>query len=82
MGKHLLHWVVLSLSIFSQVFEAFLTSTILLGILTLLLIYSNLVLFVYHVPTWHRPLDLAFIHAPVRLFLILSLSLLFPYSLL
>ncbi|KAH9974272.1 hypothetical protein BGW80DRAFT_1458348 [Lactifluus volemus] len=63
------------------VFEAFLTSTILLGILTLLLIYSNLVLFVYHVPTWHRPLDLAFIHAPVRLFLILPLSLLFPYSL-
>ncbi|KAI0246108.1 hypothetical protein BJV78DRAFT_1257681 [Lactifluus subvellereus] len=63
------------------VFEAFLTSTILLGILTLLLIYSNVVLIVYHVPTWHRPLDLAFIHAPVRLFLILPLSLLFPYSL-
>jgi hypothetical protein len=37
---------------------------------------------VYHVPTWHRPLDLAFIHAPVRLFLILPLSVLFPYSLL
>ena len=57
-------------------------STILLGILTLLLIYSNVVLIVYHVPTWHRPLDLAFIHAPVRLFLILPLSVLFPYSLL
>ena len=70
-----------SLSLF-QVFEAFLVSTILLGILTLLLIYSNVVLIVYHVPTWHRPLDLAFIHAPVRLFLILPLSVLFPYSLL
>jgi hypothetical protein len=66
----------------SQVFEAFLTSTILLGILTLLLMYSNVVLIVYHIPTWHRPLDLAFIHAPVRLFFILVLSLLFPYSLL
>jgi len=65
-----------------QVFEAFLTSTILLGILTLLLLYSNVVLIVYHVPTWRRPLDIAFIHAPVRLFLILPLSLLFPYSLL
>lgn len=57
-------------------------STVLLGILTLLLIYSNVVLIVYHVPTWHRPLDLSFIHAPVRLFLILPLSVLFPYSLL
>jgi hypothetical protein len=65
-----------------QVFEGFLASTILLGILTLLLIYSNVVLIVYHVPTWYRPLDLAFIHAPVRLFLILPLSVLFPYSLL
>lgn len=63
-------------------FEAFITSTILLGILTLLLLYSNVVLIVYHAPTWRRPLDLAFIHAPVRLFLILPLSLLFPYSLL
>jgi len=63
------------------VFEAFLTSTVFLGVLTLLLIYSNVVLIVYHVPTWNRPLDIAFIHAPVRLFLILPLLVLFPYSL-
>jgi len=74
------NWVMAGWAI-AWVFEAFLTSTILLGILTLLLIYSNVVLIVYHVPTWHRPLDLAFIHAPVRLFLILPLSVLFPYSL-
>ena len=57
-------------------------STVLLGILNLLLIYSNVVLIVYHVPTWRRPFDIAFIHAPVRLFLILPLALLSPYSLL
>ncbi|KAI0267415.1 hypothetical protein BC834DRAFT_871219 [Gloeopeniophorella convolvens] len=62
-------------------FGAFLTSTILLGVLTLLLLYCNVVLITYHVPTWSRPLDIAFIHAPVRLFFILPLSLLFPYSL-
>jgi len=74
------NWVMIGWAI-AWVFEAFLTSTILLGILTLLLLYSNVVLIVYHVPTWRRPLDIAFIHAPVRLFLILPLSLLFPYSL-
>lgn len=74
------NWVMAGWAI-AWVFEGFLASTILLGILTLLLIYSNVVLIVYHVPTWRRPLDLAFIHAPVRLFLILPLSVLFPYSL-
>ncbi|KAH9988102.1 hypothetical protein BJV74DRAFT_878265 [Russula compacta] len=74
------NWVMAGWAI-AWVFEAFLTSTILLGILVLLLLYSNVVLIVYHVPTWSRPLDLAFIHAPVRLFLILPLSLLFPHSL-
>jgi len=74
------NWIMAGWAI-AWVFEAFLASTILLGILTLLLLYSNVVLIVYHVPTWNRPLDLAFIHAPVRLFLILPLSLLFPYSL-
>jgi len=64
------------------VFRAFLISTILLGILVLLLVYSNVVLIIYHRPTFKRPLDMAFIHAPIRLFLILPLALMFPYSLL
>ncbi|TFY56746.1 hypothetical protein EVG20_g8807 [Dentipellis fragilis] len=63
------------------VFQLFLASTILLGLLVLLLIYANLVLLIYHPPTSKRPLDHLFIHVPIRLFLILPLSLLFPYSL-
>ncbi|KAI0052355.1 hypothetical protein FA95DRAFT_1387297 [Auriscalpium vulgare] len=74
------NWVMAAWAV-AWVFEAFLASTILLGILTLLLIYCNIVLVTYHVPTAKRPLDIAFIHAPIRLFLILPLALLFPYSL-
>ena len=60
----------------------FLLSTILLGIILLLLVYSNIALLVYHPPTYSRPFDMALIHAPLRFFMILPLSLLFPYSLL
>ncbi|KAI0317807.1 hypothetical protein OF83DRAFT_97171 [Amylostereum chailletii] len=74
------NWVMAAWAI-TWVFRAFLASTILLGILTLLLIYSNIALITYHVPTFKRPLDVAFIHAPMRLFLILPGALLFPYSL-
>ena len=65
-----------------QVLRMFLLSTILLGVIVLLLIYSNVALFVYHPPTYSRPFDMALIHAPLRFFMILPLSLLFPYSLL
>jgi hypothetical protein len=65
-----------------QVLNVFLVSTILQGILLLLLIYANIVLLVYHAPTSSRPFDTALIHAPLRFFLILPLSLLFPISLL
>lgn len=65
-----------------QVFQGFLASTILLGILLVLLIYANIVLLVYHPPTTRRPFDIALIHAPMRAFLILPLGVLFPYSLL
>ncbi|KAG0698943.1 hypothetical protein DFH29DRAFT_983708 [Suillus ampliporus] len=65
----------------SWVLEFFLISTILLGFLVLCLLYSNITLLIYHPPTSSRPLDMALIHAPLRFFLILPLSLLFPYSL-
>lgn len=65
-----------------QVLRMFLLSTILLGILLLLLVYSNIALLIYHAPTYSRPFDMALIHAPLRFFMILPLSLLFPYSLL
>lgn len=74
------NWVMAAWAI-SWIFRSFIVSTILLGILVLLLLYSNIVLIIYHPPTRQRPLDIAFIHAPMRLFLILPLSLLFPYSL-
>lgn len=60
----------------------FLLSTILQGILLLVLLYSNLVLLIYHPPTWDRPFDMMLIHAPLRFFLVLQLSLMFPLSLL
>lgn len=60
----------------------FLFSTILQGILILLLLYSNIALLVYHPPVSSRPLDTALIHAPVRFFFILPFSLLFPLCLL
>ena len=61
----------------------FITSTVLLGILTILLIYCNIVLLTYHKPNIsERPFDAALIHAPIRMFLILPLSLMLPYSLL
>ncbi|KAL4067207.1 hypothetical protein V8B97DRAFT_1978669 [Scleroderma yunnanense] len=63
------------------VLQLFLASTILLGILILLLAYSNIALLIYHTPLISRPLDMALIHAPLRFFLILPLSLVFPYSL-
>jgi len=76
----LANWVMAAWAI-AWVMQAFLASTILLGILVVLLVYSNLNLLVYHAPTRSRPLDLALIHAPLRFFLILPASLLFPYSL-
>ncbi|KAG2363788.1 hypothetical protein BDR07DRAFT_1403321 [Suillus spraguei] len=51
------------------------------GLLVLCLLYSNIALLTYHPPTSSRPLDTALIHAPLRFFLVLPLSLLFSYSL-
>ncbi|KAL5520706.1 hypothetical protein ACEPAF_2708 [Sanghuangporus sanghuang] len=60
--------------------KAFTLSSILIGILVILLLYSNIVLNVYHPIALARPFDTAFIHAPIRLFLNLPLTLLFPVS--
>jgi len=59
----------------------FLVSTILVGILLIFLIYPNVVLLIYHTPDSSRPLDTALIHAPLRLFLILPLNIVFWHSL-
>jgi len=65
----------------SWVLQWFLLATILQGLLLLLLIYSNIALLIYHVPSRSRPFDTALIHAPMRFFLILPLYLVFPISL-
>ncbi|KIJ25295.1 hypothetical protein M422DRAFT_72208 [Sphaerobolus stellatus SS14] len=56
------------------------SSTILLSLLTAVLLYSNVLLLIYHPPSRERPLDTLFIHAPMRLFLLLSATLLLPMS--
>lgn len=72
----LANWAVAFWAI-AWVMQAFLLSTILLAVLLLLLAYANLVLAVYHEPaSWkERPLDLLFIHAPLKLFLILVMNI-------
>ncbi|KAF4579510.1 hypothetical protein EYR36_001324 [Pleurotus pulmonarius] len=74
------NWIMAAWAI-TWIFQFFLASTILLGLLTLLLLYSNLNLLVYHAPTSARPLDIALIHAPMRFFLILPMAIMFEYSL-
>ncbi|THH30482.1 hypothetical protein EUX98_g3694 [Antrodiella citrinella] len=74
------NWIMAGWAI-AWLFQAFLVSTILLGVLLALLIYANVVLLIYHPPTSERPFDIALIHAPLRAFMILPLGVLFPYSL-
>ncbi|KAK1229927.1 hypothetical protein PQX77_007026 [Marasmius sp. AFHP31] len=74
------NWV-MALWAVSWVFEWFLFSTILQGLLLLLLLYSNIVLLVYHRPTRERIFDTMLIHAPIRFFLVLQIALMFPLSL-
>jgi len=64
------------------VFQWFLASTILLGVLVVLLVYPNVAILITHPPELgKRPFDVAFIHAPLRFFLVLPLTVMFPYSL-
>jgi len=74
------NWVMAGWAV-AWIFQSFLASTILLGILLCLLLYANMVLLIYHAPTSERPLDIALIHAPMRAFMILPLNVLFFYSL-
>jgi hypothetical protein len=61
----------------------FLAATIFVGCIIIVLLYSNTVLLVYHAPNYStRPFDALLIHAPMRFFLVLPLSILFALSLL
>lgn len=74
------NWVMAAWAI-TWVLQAFFVSTVLLGILLVLLIYANLNLLIYHSPTWSRPIDIILIHAPARAFMLWPLMIMFPYSL-
>jgi len=63
------------------VLQWFLVASILQGVMLLLLAYSVIVLYIYHTATPARPLDTAFMHAPIRFFLVLTMLLMFPYCL-
>ncbi|KAI0031517.1 hypothetical protein K488DRAFT_51946 [Vararia minispora EC-137] len=75
------NWIMAAWAI-SWTLQWWIPSTALLGIQALALLYANMVLIIYHEPTFARPLDIVFIHAPMRLLFILTVGLLFPYSLL
>ncbi|KAH9921764.1 uncharacterized protein B0H18DRAFT_1116224 [Fomitopsis serialis] len=74
------NWVMAGWAI-AWVLQAFVVATVAQGILFVLLLYANLVLLVYHRPTWSRPFDVLFIHAPVRAFMIWPFMIMFPYTL-
>ncbi|ESK85664.1 hypothetical protein Moror_9933 [Moniliophthora roreri MCA 2997] len=74
------NWVMAVWAI-TWVFEWFVASTVLQGILLALLLYSNLALLIYHRPTRARIFDAMLIHAPMRFFLVLQIGLMFPLSL-
>jgi hypothetical protein len=60
----------------------FLVATILQGLILLALLFANFALFVYHPPEHSGLLSIAFVHAPLRFFLVLPFSILFEISLL
>ncbi|KAH8829161.1 hypothetical protein DL96DRAFT_1708315 [Flagelloscypha sp. PMI_526] len=74
------NWLVAGFCI-AWIFKLFIVTTIIAGIILVLLIYSNVNLLIYHAPTWSRPLDVAFIHTPMRFFLVLPLQVVFALSL-
>ncbi|KAF8719204.1 hypothetical protein AX14_011338 [Amanita brunnescens Koide BX004] len=72
---------VMALCAVCWVMQWFLVASILQGVMLLVLAYSVIALDIYHPATSERPLDAAFIHSPIRFFLVLTMSLIFPYSL-
>lgn len=60
--------------------QRFTLSTVILAVLAAVLLYTNVVILIYHAPTRSRLLELLFVHAPSRLFLLLVVMLLLPES--
>ncbi|KZV96022.1 hypothetical protein EXIGLDRAFT_609774 [Exidia glandulosa HHB12029] len=78
----LANWVMAAWAV-AWTLQTFVASTVMQGLLVLLLLYANLNLLLRSAnhPTSSRPLDALFIHAPIRLFLIMPLTLMLWESL-
>lgn len=60
--------------------QSFIPATVLIGLTVLLLIFINLRLVIYYPAYWTQPFDYILLHAPARLFLLLTLTLLLPLT--
>jgi hypothetical protein len=60
--------------------QSFIPATVLIAITVLFLIFINLRLVIYYPAYWTQPFDYILLHAPARLFLLLTLTLLLPLT--
>ncbi|KAG8835841.1 hypothetical protein FRC17_000805 [Serendipita sp. 399] len=60
--------------------QSFIPATVLIAILVIVLIFVNLRLLIYYPAYWTRPLDYLLLHAPARLFLLVTASLFLPLT--
>lgn len=59
-------------------FNAFITSTVLISLVVILLIFMNIRLAFYYPAKWSQPIDYLFLHTSARLFLLVTATLLLP----
>jgi len=60
--------------------QTFIPATVLIAVTVLLLIFINLRLVIYYPAYWTQPFDYVLLHAPGRLFLLLTATLLLPLT--
>jgi len=61
-------------------FQSFLPCVVLIALSVVLLLFVNMRLYIMHPPSIRHPIDYLFLHAPLRLFLLLPLNVLLPLS--
>ncbi|KAG8822164.1 hypothetical protein FRC19_006598 [Serendipita sp. 401] len=89
MSKALVHGTGMSFVIANWVMAAyavafstqnFIPAIILIGLVVLILIFVNLRLVIYYPAAWTRPFDYILLHAPARLFLLVTATLFLPLT--
>ncbi|KAG8750509.1 hypothetical protein FRC14_000440 [Serendipita sp. 396] len=60
--------------------QNFIPAIILIGLVVLILIFVNLRLVIYYPAAWTRPFDYILLHAPARLFLLVTATLFLPLT--